>query len=243
MNINQYLKSIGITKTDLALAIGLSRPTLNQYIKLYEMGQTIENERYDIIFKRLFSDGQANREMFNQKMDGVKFLLERDKKYDIVSLNPEAADIVAQIHNYMVQDMSKGNWDKKVYDAISLFLTNYRNNDLFRELAGYFSDLNLDSDLSELSDQTKAYYSCFLKFFREIIKNTPKFDKNEYENFVNRRKEILKEREERNNRTTERVKNMVEKALKEIESEYQEKGIEASEDEIMTEVIRRINNI
>ena len=178
----------------------------------------------------------------SQKIEGVKFLLERDRKFDIGSLKPEAADIVAQIHNLMVQDMSKADWDKKVYDAISIFITNYRNNDLFRQLTSYFSDLNLDSDLSGLSEQTKAYYGCFYKFFREIIIKKPKFDENEYENFIKRKEEILKIREEKNNRTAKKVKNLVEKVLKELEVEYQEKGIEASEDEIMMEVIRRINN-
>ena len=54
-------------------------PTLNQYIELFETGKKIENERYNIIFKRLFSDRTASKELFDQKMKAVKFLLERDK--------------------------------------------------------------------------------------------------------------------------------------------------------------------
>lgn len=241
MNINQYLKSIGVTKSELAEEIGLSRPTLNQYIKLFEIGETIENERYDIIFKRLFSDRQANKELFEKKMDGVKFLLERDKKYDIGSLRPEAADIIALIHNNMVQDMSKDDWDKKVYNAISIFLMGYRTNRAIRELAGYFSDLNLDSDLSELSEQSKAFYGYFYKCFNKYIDEIPEFDKEAYEAFVNRRKEILNIREERNNKISKNVKLIIDKVIKEVENEYRENGKEATEDEIMMEVIRRIN--
>ncbi len=55
------------------------RPTLNQYIELFETGKKIENERYNIIFKRLFSDRSVSKELFNQKMRAVKFLLEREK--------------------------------------------------------------------------------------------------------------------------------------------------------------------
>jgi len=243
MNISQYLKSVGVTKTELALEIGLSRPTLNQYIRLFEMGQAIDNERYDIIFKRLFSERQESKDLFEKNLEAVKYLLERDRKYDIGNLKPEAADTVAQIHNYMVRDMSRDNWDEKVYDTISLVLTSYRNNVVFRELASYFADLNMDTDLQELSETAKAYHAYFYKCFREILEKPPKYDEEAYEAFVIRKKEILKDREESNNRTAKKVKMMLDKAIKELEAEYQEKGIEATEDVLMTEVIRKINGV
>ena len=169
MNISQYLKLIGITKTQLASELGLSRPTLNLYIEQFESGKKIDNERYDIIFKHLFSDRIESKDIFEQRVNAVKFLLERDKKYDIGSLTPEAADIVARIHSIMVSDLSKSDWNRKVYETVIAFLTRYRSDEFFRELSGYFSDLNSDSDLSGISEQTKTYYSCFYKCFRELI--------------------------------------------------------------------------
>ena len=243
MNINQYLKNVGVTKTELASEIGLSRPTLNQYIKQFEMGQTIDNERYDIIFRRLFWDENESGELFKKRLEGVKFLLERDRKYDIGSLEPEAADIVAQIHNQMVQDMSQDGWNKKVYDTILIFLNGYKNNPVISELAGYFSDLNRDSALEELPESTKAYYAYFYKYFREIVERPPEFDQDAYEDFVERKKEILRDREENNNKAAEKVKAMIEEALKELEKEYQEKGESATEEEIRMAVIRKINSI
>ena len=106
MNINEYLKKIEKTKIELARDLNLSRPTLNQYIELYESGHKIENDRYDIIFNSLFSNENISRTQFDAKVDSVKLLLERDKKYEIGNLSPNAADWVARIHNSIVQDMS-----------------------------------------------------------------------------------------------------------------------------------------
>ena len=51
-NIKQYLKDIGITQKEFAERLGLSRPTLDTYIDMFEGNQTIPKERYDIIFNR-----------------------------------------------------------------------------------------------------------------------------------------------------------------------------------------------
>lgn len=243
MNINQYLKSIGKTKIELAEELGLSRPTLNQYIELYETGQKIENERYDIIFKRLFSGQQVDRELFEKKLISIKNLMERDKKYDIGCLKPEAADLVARIHNNMVHDMSDGEWSEKVYDAILILLSRYNDYPIMRELAGYFSDLNSDSDLSDLSEESKAYYAYYYSCFREIRDNPPKYDPNIYNEFLERKEQLAKEREERKKSRKKKVQDRLDSVVKEVLSEFQKSGIEATEDEIMNEVVRRMNGM
>ena len=243
MSINQYLKILGKTKSELAEELGISRPTLNQYIELYETGQKIENERYDIIFKRLFSDKQANRDLFEKKLISIKNLMERDKKYDIGCLEPEAADLVARIHNNMVHDMSKGEWSKKVYDAVLILLARYNDYPIMRELAGYFSDLNSDSDLSGLSEESKAYYAYYYKCFREIRDNPPKYDPNIYNEFLTRKEELAREREERKKNKKKKVQDRLDSVVKEVLSEFQKSGIEATEDEIMNEVVRRMNGM
>ena len=239
MNINQYLKSIGKTKKDLADELGLSRPTLNLYIDRFETGKKIDNERYELIFKRLFSDRIVSKELFEKKMDAVKYLLERDKKYDIGSLTPESADIVASIHNIMVNDMSIDGWDRKVYESIIIFLTRYRKDDFFRELSGYFFDLNSDSDLSDISDQTKVYYSNFYKCFRDLIDH-PVLDLIEFDSFLERKAQLSLERAKKNAQKSEKIKEIINKKIKEVEQEFFDKGIELSEEEVLTELIRRV---
>lgn len=240
MNIGQYLKSIGKTKTDLAEELSLSRPTLNHYIDLFEAGKTIENERYNIIFRRLFSEQVDNKELFERKLDAVKYLLERDKKYDIGSLTPEAADLVARIHNIMVNDLSSADWNRKVYETISIILIRYRNDAIFNELSGYFSDLNSDVDLTGISAQTMAYYSYFYKCFQALLNGQPDLDLDLYNAFLERRAQLSDERAKKNAQKAENIKEILNNTLNEIELEYQENGVEASEDELLTELVRRM---
>ena len=240
MNIGCYLKSIGKTKTELAKELGLSRPTLNLYIDQFESGIKIDNERYDIIFNRLFSECVASKDLFDHKMDAVRFLLERDKKYDIGSLKPEAADMVARIHNIMVNDMSRDGWNKKVYDTIIIFLSRYRDDDIFNELSGYFSDLNSDFDLSELSEHTMAYYSYFYNCFNTILSNHPVLNMEMYDAFLRRREQLSDERAKRNAQKTDNIKAILNSKLREVELEYQENGVDISEEELLSELVRRM---
>lgn len=243
MTINQYLRSIGKTKSELAREIGLSRPTLNQYIEFYETGQRIENERYDIIFKRLFSGRPADRDLFERRILSIKNLIERDKKYDIGCLEPEAADLVARIHNNMVSDMSNGEWDRKVYDTILIFLSRYREYPIIRELAGYFSDLNSDSEILELTEESKAYYAYYYKCFREIRDKRPEYDPDIYNDFLARKEQLKKERKERNRALDKKVQKRLERVINDIMLEFQQNGIDATEDEIMKEMARRMGGM
>lgn len=240
MNIGQYLKEIGKTKTELAEELGLSRPTLNLYINLFESGQNIDKDRYDIIFHRLFSDRTVNRDQFERKIQAVKFLLERDKKFDIGSLAPDAADWVARIHNLMVNDLSNDDWNKKVYETLVILITRYRQDEIFRELSCYFSDLNSDRDLSDISQQSMAYYSSFYKFFHQLLTEQPTIDRDAYNEFLNRRLYLSKERTKKNVKKTENIKKMISNTLQKIELEFQENGVDASEEELLTELVRRV---
>ena len=169
-------------------------------------------------------------------------MLERDKKYDIGILTPEAADLVAKIHNIMVNDLSTDNWNKKVYDAVIVFLTCYKKDVFFRELSGYFSDLNFDTDISDISDLSKAYYSCFFKCFREIVNEHPVFDSEDYDAFLKRRAQLSKERAKRNALKSNNIKEVINEKLKEIEKEFLDNGIEASEEDLLAELIRRMRD-
>ncbi len=220
MNISQYLKNIGKTKSELAAELEISRPTLNLYIELYETGQKIENERYDIIFRRLFSEQTVSRDLFEKKLLSIKNLMERDRKYDIGSLEPEAADTVARIHNNMVMDMSKGDWNQKVYDALLIILSRYRDYPIMRELAGYFSDLNSDADIFELTDESKAYYAYYYKCFKEIRDNPPEFNSDLYNEFVSRKEQLKAEREKRNKARDEKVHKRLDSVIKDVIQDF-----------------------
>lgn len=240
MNISNYLKNIEKTKVELAKELYISRPTLNQYIDLFESGCKIENERYELIFHRLFSDENLSREEFDKRMDSIKYLLERDRKYDIDKLKPESADIVARIHYALVRDMNEGNGNNKVYETILLLLNSYHTESFMRELAGYLYDLNSDTDLLDLSDESKAYYAFFYKCFSKIKDAAPKYDEVEFASFLRRKEEISNEKKKRREDTKRRIQDKFGKLLEKIVIEYKKEGIDASENEIMKEFIRRV---
>ena len=141
----------------------------------------------------------------------------------------------------MVKDMSNEGWNNKVYDAVLIFIENYKSNPIIRELASYFSDLNSNSDLSRLPEQSKAYYSYYYKCFRDIPISAPKLDEDAYEEFLQCKAEISKNREKINNDAERRVKDRFANAIKMVRREYQEKGLEITEEELIAEVIRRVD--
>ena len=134
--------------------------------------------------------------------------------------------------------MSKELWNNKVYDTIIKFIYSYRTNVIIRELAEYFSDLNSDSDLSDLTVESKAYYAYFYKCFHEIIDKTPDFDEKEYELFLKRRAENINDRKRLSDSITKNIQVRMQKILEEVELEFKQKGVDASEEEMMSEVVR-----
>ena len=56
MDIKRYLRGIGITQTELANKLHLSRPTLDSYISQYEKTGKLSKKKYELIFDSLFGD-------------------------------------------------------------------------------------------------------------------------------------------------------------------------------------------
>ena len=55
MDIKIQIKKYGLTQSEIADLLHISRPTLNSYIKQYEEKERVNNEKYDIVFNELFS--------------------------------------------------------------------------------------------------------------------------------------------------------------------------------------------
>lgn len=242
MNIKEFLKLNGIKKIDLSKDLELSRPTLDQYIEIFECGKEIENERYNIIFKRLFSNLDIDRYEFDKRLMSVKYLLNRDKKYDIGELAPEAADLIADIHNKMVRDMEE-QWNSKVYEFILILLNNYKKNEIMNMLAGYFTDLNTDFDSSKWSNTEKAYYAYYYQCFRKIHLQAPELDEEAFSSFLKRKEELKSEREKRKEEKFQSVQNRMQDAISALKEEYGKNESELSERELMEAIIKRLGKM
>lgn len=228
-NVKQYLKEVGLTQKDFAERIGLSRPTLDAYIDMYESGQTIPKERYDIIFKKLFDVEDCSSERFNEKLLQVEGLLSRDKRFGTSDLEPEAADYVSLIVRNMHADFKEPDWSKDIYTFINILIKNYRDNEIFKHLAEYFVYLNGRRNVETIKESQKPYFANIYKTLRNLTDNPNRYDEEDYKAFLGRCEEIRESKKQRNNEQKERIRERVQKMI----SEYEEKGVDLSEEEIV----------
>lgn len=242
-NIKQYLSDVGISQKELAERIGLSRPTLNTYIELFESGKTIPKERYNIIFDRLFDNENCSAETFFKNLSQVEKLIARDQKYGISDLKPEEADLVSLIIRNMNRDLKIEGYDKDVYVFINMLLLNYRKNEIFKQLVEYFIYLNDIRDIDTIEESQIPYFANIYKAFHSLTINPCVYEEQDYQDFIKRCSEVQEENKkwatERENNLKRRIRNMI--------AEYEKKGVILNEEEIIEELTNqvakeRINN-
>lgn len=237
INIKEYLKSIGISKQEFATEIKLSRPTLDSYIITYENGEIIPRERYQIIFDELFSE-DLDPETFRMELDRLKNLLDRDERLGTDKLDTYAADMVSRLKDRMSQDMSQDGWNQSVYTFIDMLITSYRQNIIFERLAEYFTYLNR-SELDDLAESEQIpYFAQFYRLFHSLIKNPTTYEKKDYEAFLKRREQIIKERMTEQEKQEENIKKLISDTAREL----QETGIAATDAEIIKAVLEKLNS-
>ena len=237
-NIKEYLKSIGITQKDFADRVGLSRPTLDTYIDLYENGNPIPKERYAIAFSTLFDEGPYTSEDFTSKLQRIEKLFNRDERYEISELEPLAADYVTSILRNMKRDMMLIDWNEDVYTFINILISNYRRNEIMQQLAEYFIFLNAFRDADEIEEKQKSYFANFYRTFDALLKNPKEYNKDNYLGFLKRCEEIKVDKE----KDARSVKKQLLDQIQKIVDEGKKKGIIFSEEEIITEINNGLNN-
>lgn len=236
-NIKDYLKRNGVSKQEFANEIKLSRPTLDAYIAAYENGETIPRERYQIIFDDLF-DEELEVEVFKEELERVKELLDRDERLGTDKLDTRAADMVSRLKDRMFQDMSQGDWNQSVYTFVDMLITNYRKNVIFEKLAEYFTYLNRSERNDCISDAQIPYFAQFYRVFDSLIKNPASYEYQDFEAFMKRREQLIKDRIIIQEQKEEKFKKLISDAARELE----ETGIAATDTEILRAVLEKIKN-
>lgn len=237
LNVKQYLKNVGITQKEFAERIGLSRPTLDTYIEMFESGQTIPKERYDIIFNRLFNNDGDSAEIFSKRLQKVEELLGRDQRYGTSDLEPEAADYVSLIVRNMNRDLKKADWNKDVYTFVNLLITNYRENEIMQQLVEYFIYLNDIRNVESISEEQIPYFANIFKALHGLSENPTVYDEEDYQNFFRRCLEIRQNKK----RVATEQKNKLKDRIQKLIAEYEKKGItDLNEEEIIEAVKNQI---
>lgn len=233
MPIKKYLKSLGITLKDFAERIDLSRPTLNSYIDMYDRGEELPRDRYQIIFDELFANKEKNKEEFEATLLAFEELLKQDARYGVSSLGAEEADIITNLLYIAKKDLGIIDWDSNIYVFINIVISHYRNLEVLRYLAMYFNVLNGLYPAESVSDEEKPYLAILFHAFSKLVKQ----DFDNYETYYG---EFLVRREELNRKRKERIKNqreMVNKKIKAVVEQADSAGISLSEEEILERLI------
>ncbi len=154
--IKELLKNNGITLTQLAGDLKVSRPTLDSYIKSYEAGEPIPNELYAETFAFLFDEATDIDGEFVLRYEYIKThsVFKRSISFvegtdGLATNTKEDARIEAQ-HNYYADYMSYKTGVKKV---------------------------------EGLNDEEKKFFTTIFKLEDDIIRGDLTYDEQSYLNF------------------------------------------------------------
>lgn len=233
MEIEKILERNEITITSFANKLKISRPTLYKFIERYNLNQNTGNEKYDIIFNKLFQK-EISKEEFENELEKYSYLVDRDKKHGVLELDTKRTDTYSLIVSNIKKDLNEEEFDATIYWTLNLFLQRYREDELFLLILRYFYILN-NSEAKYRSEKEEKFCIKLNKLLKETYEDKLKYNEKEKEYFENRRKEIKRQIEEKRKeakKITERV----------IEEEIQKqilKGI-SPEDISIEEILRKI---
>lgn len=212
--IKSILKKNGFTLSDFAQKISISRPTLNSYIKMFEEKQDIPNEKYQIIFSILFGEEDISTEKFQENLNSLNYLIERDNLLGTINLEARKTDMLSTVIEACKDDLYKEDCDLSIHKFIPLMINSYRSNLVLNNLVKYFLYLNGVLDVSNISDSEKIALSNYYKVFKSEIENNLTVDEEYLNLFYNRIDELKSERDKKQQEIkkhlAELVKNEVE---------------------------------
>lgn len=190
--IKTKLKDINIKLVDFAKMLDISRPTLDNYIQLYESGQKLPKDKYDYIFKNLFSNDIQDKEELIEMLDKYHNLIERDKTLGTFDLSAKSTDLMNSILFNIREDMYTEEYNEKIYIFINMLITSYKKEKVFEDFVDYFLTLNSKIPLSMIEEDSekKIFTSNCFKLMSNYKKKTLTFDTEYYNEFKNRIKSV-----------------------------------------------------
>lgn len=237
--IKSILKRNGFTLFDFAQKISISRPTLNSYIKMFEGGQEIPNEKYQIIFSILFGEENISNEKFQENLSSLNYLIERDNLLGTIDLEARKTDILSTVIEACKDDLYKDDCDISVHKFIPLMINSYRSNTTLNNLIKYFLYLNGILDVSDISESEKITLSNYYKVFKAETENKLTLDLVYLDLFYKRIDELDSER---NNKQKEIKKRITELVKKEVKTLLQQ-GISIDNmdtDEMVKQILKKL---
>ena len=130
----------------------------------------------------------------------------------------------------------KEGWNKDVYTFINILITNYRNNEVFQQLVEYFIVLNGIKSVESIKNEQIPYFANLFRAFHNLCENPNEYEESDFKAFLSRCKEIkidkTKKADIRKNNLKNRIQDMI--------TDYEKKGIELTEEEIIEEIKKQL---
>lgn len=211
MNVKNRLKELDVKLSYFANALEISRPTLNAYISMFENDEKLPNEKYQLIFEKLFNDEVDSNDEFNSILDRYHNLIARDKVLGTIEFDTKSTDLMTSILDRIKYDLQQDDFEESIYIFINMLIGSYRREPIFKKFADYFLYLNSKNDLSRISDNEKIFISNCYKIMSLEKENKLVLDDEYYKKFEER---------------VEAIKNTIDKGKKEKAKEIFKKNIE-----------------
>lgn len=230
MKIKEKIKKYDLTLTELSKLLSLSRPTLNNYIRLYEENQKIQNEIYDQLFKKIFKKEFDTKDLFLEEISSNIALINKEKNEEglIPTFTSENIDLIKTIQNKMEKDLKGQNTDNALYKFISSAIYNYNKNPPLTAYINYNLYLNGLKDLNRIKAKEKKLISNLFPIMKLYSQSKLEFNEEGYNQFLNRVKDIKESRKKK-------ITDIEKEIKKKIEIEFKKKiqqGISAEDIDI-----------
>lgn len=185
MEIKKSLKALDIKISKLANGLGVSRPTLDNYIEMFEKGEKLPNSVYQNVFEYLFSDENMNSVEFAQKYDYVKQVMLKDAVSK--AKTDASAKRAVGLQERIVEMVRSGNCSKELLEFVNLFMSN-TDLDLIKAIYMYFNFTNGFSNISseDPSEKDKALFATLSKVFQQYKDGTLAMDDDAYREFMSK---------------------------------------------------------
>lgn len=237
-SIKKILQMNDITLSDFAAFLKISRPTLNNYIGIFENSEEIPNQKYNIIFNELFGGDELSKAEFIDKLSNYKNMLERDAKLGISNLSAEMTDLCTYTIKNISKDFKTEDFDKNIYIFINMLISNYKREPIFNHIVKYFLVLNGIEDYKNIDFHADSYLLHYYQLFSKEKKCSLDYDENLKKQFLNRIKEINNHTNSKN----ELVENKIKQLLEEEISKLTNFGIKISEEDLLDLISKKLNS-
>ena len=166
MDIKDYLKSIHMTQKELADRLGLSRPTLDTYIQMFQMNEPLPRDKYQVVFEQLFTNPLKNDKEFRETLDEYALFLKQEQVLGTNSMSTEEAYIMSLVTQEIKKDLCKNDANIDIYVFINLLIHNYRKNPVLMQMVEYFLLLYSRKNANDIEEYDKVIISNYHKLLQ-----------------------------------------------------------------------------